>query len=42
VTRKGDGHTGYGVGNACVDRVVDRYLVFHEEPTGPVTCDDTR
>lgn len=41
VTRKGDGHTGYGVGNACVDRVVNRYLVFHEEPTGPVTCDDT-
>jgi pimeloyl-ACP methyl ester carboxylesterase len=40
VTRKGDGHTGYGVGNACVDRVVDRYLVFHEEPTGSVTCDD--
>jgi hypothetical protein len=41
VTRKGDGHTGYGVGNACIDGVVDRYLVFHEEPTGPVTCDDT-
>lgn len=41
VTRKGDGHTGYGVGNSCVDRVVDRYLLFREEPTGPVTCDDT-
>ncbi|MEV7395870.1 alpha/beta hydrolase [Aeromicrobium sp. NPDC092404] len=41
VTRKGDGHTGYGVGNACVDRVVERYLVFNEEPSGPVTCDDT-
>lgn len=41
VTRKGDGHTGYGAGNACVNRVVDRYLVFHEEPTGAVTCDDT-
>ena len=42
VTRYGDGHTGYGVGNACVDRVVDRYFVFHEAPTGPVTCDDTK
>ncbi len=42
VTRKGDGHTGYGVGSACVDRVVDRYLVFHEAPTGPVTCDDRK
>lgn len=42
VTRYGDGHTGYGVGNACVDRVVDRYLVFHEAPTGPVKCDDTK
>lgn len=42
VTRKGDGHTGYGVGNACIDRVVERYLVFREEPTGPVTCDDTQ
>jgi pimeloyl-ACP methyl ester carboxylesterase len=41
VTRKGDGHTGYGVDNACVDRVVNRYLVFHEAPTGSVTCDDT-
>ncbi len=42
VTRKGNGHTGYGVDNACIDRVVNRYLAFHEEPTGPVTCDDTQ
>ncbi|KAA1399988.1 alpha/beta hydrolase [Aeromicrobium ginsengisoli] len=41
VTRKGDGHTGYGVGNACVDGVVNRYLLFREQPTGAVTCDDT-
>ncbi|KQV76029.1 hypothetical protein ASC61_14025 [Aeromicrobium sp. Root344] len=41
VTRKGDGHTGYGVGNPCIDGVVNRYLLFHEQPTGAVTCDDT-
>jgi pimeloyl-ACP methyl ester carboxylesterase len=40
ITRKGDGHTGYGVGNNCVDRAVDRYLRFGEEPDGDVTCDE--
>jgi pimeloyl-ACP methyl ester carboxylesterase len=39
ITRKGDGHTGYGVGNACVDRAVDRYLRFGEEPDHDLTCD---
>ncbi|MGA8850129.1 MAG: alpha/beta hydrolase [Aeromicrobium sp.] len=38
VTRRGDGHTGYGVGNRCVDSVVDRYLRFGEDPDFTVTC----
>lgn len=40
VTREGDGHTAYGVSNACIDGVVERYLVLDEAPTRPVTCDD--
>ncbi|MGA8988729.1 alpha/beta hydrolase [Aeromicrobium sp.] len=42
VKRKGDGHTGYGIGNACVDRAVNRYLTSREPPDGPVTCDNSR
>ncbi|MGZ5407463.1 MAG: alpha/beta hydrolase [Aeromicrobium sp.] len=38
VTRKGDGHTGYGVGNRCVDDVVDNYLVAGKNPRGRVNC----
>ena len=38
VTRDGDGHTGYHQGNACVDGVVDRYLLSGTPPTGPVSC----
>ncbi|MEJ7636335.1 alpha/beta hydrolase [Aeromicrobium sp.] len=39
ITRKGDGHTGYRVGNRCVDRAVDRYLLI-EPPTGDLSCKD--
>ena len=38
VRRDGDGHTGYGAGNACVDAVVEAYLVSGEVPTGDVDC----
>ena len=27
ITRDGDGHTGFGKGNACVDTAVEKYLV---------------
>ena len=32
ITRNGDGHTGYGRGNTCVDSAVDRYLVQPAPP----------
>jgi pimeloyl-ACP methyl ester carboxylesterase len=38
VRRDGDGHTGYGSGNECVDETVDRYLVSGEVPDGDVDC----
>ena len=38
VRRDGDGHTGYGAGNECVDDVVEDYLVAGEVPEGPVDC----
>ncbi|MGZ5373176.1 MAG: alpha/beta hydrolase, partial [Aeromicrobium sp.] len=30
--------TGYGVGNRCVDDVVDNYLVAGKNPRGRVNC----
>lgn len=39
VTRVGEGHTGYNKGNACVDEVVERYLVTGEAPTADVRCE---
>jgi len=38
VARDGDGHTGYGAGNECVDDVVEAYLVSGEVPDSDVTC----
>ena len=38
VRRDGDGHTGYGSGNDCVDETVDKYLVSGEVPEGDVDC----
>jgi len=38
VARDGDGHTGYGAGNDCVDDVVESYLVSGEVPDSDVTC----
>ncbi len=38
VRRDGDGHTGYGSGNDCVDDVVERYLVSGEVPESDVDC----
>jgi pimeloyl-ACP methyl ester carboxylesterase len=38
VRRDGDGHTGYGVGNDCVDDTVEAYLVSGEVPDATVDC----
>ena len=38
VTRDGDGHTGYGAGNSCVDNTVEKYLVSGVVPKGTVHC----
>jgi hypothetical protein len=38
ITRDGDGHTGYGRGNPCVDSAVDAYLVEGAVPKAGLTC----
>ncbi|HET6562937.1 MAG TPA: alpha/beta hydrolase [Marmoricola sp.] len=38
VRRDGDGHTGYGSGNDCVDEAVEKYLVSGDVPDGDVDC----
>ncbi|HET6625051.1 MAG TPA: alpha/beta hydrolase [Nocardioidaceae bacterium] len=38
VRRDGDGHTGYHAGNACVDNVVESYLVSGKVPEHEVDC----
>ncbi|WP_293784334.1 alpha/beta hydrolase [uncultured Aeromicrobium sp.] len=38
VTREGDGHTGYGMGNVCVDEAVDAYLVDGAVPADGLVC----
>jgi pimeloyl-ACP methyl ester carboxylesterase len=38
VRRDGDGHTGYGVGNDCVDDTVEAFLVSGEVPESTVDC----
>ncbi|MGN0063266.1 MAG: alpha/beta hydrolase [Nocardioides sp.] len=38
VSRDGDGHTGYGVGNECVDEAVERYLIEGTVPADGLSC----
>ena len=38
VTRDGDGHTGYHVGNDCVDDAVEDYLLEGTVPDDGLTC----
>lgn len=38
VTREGDGHTGYRMGNPCVDEVVDAYLLDGKVPEDGALC----
>ncbi len=38
LTRKGDGHTAYGQGNACIDRAVNRYLIEANPPPPDTVC----
>jgi pimeloyl-ACP methyl ester carboxylesterase len=38
IARDGDGHTGYGQGNPCVDSAVDAYLVDGTTPKDGLTC----
>ena len=38
VTRDGDGHTGYRMGDICVDRMVDAYLLDLEVPEDGAAC----
>ncbi|RCV51411.1 peptidase S33 family protein [Marinitenerispora sediminis] len=38
LTRDGDGHTGYRMGNACVDQAVDTYLLRAEPPRNGTVC----
>lgn len=38
VTRDGDGHTGFNMGNDCVDDVVEGYLIDGEVPSADVDC----
>ena len=38
VSREGDGHTGYHAGNACIDRIIDRFLLDDVVPKSGVTC----
>ena len=39
VTRKGDGHTGYLMGNRCIDRIVENHLLGRAQDGGDLTCD---
>ncbi len=38
VSRDGDGHTGYNVGNACVDEAVEGYLADDVVPESGLSC----
>lgn len=40
VTREGDGHTAYHVGNRCIDDVVDDHLMGRVLPEGELRCDE--
>lgn len=38
ITRDGDGHTGYNMGNLCVDAAVEAYLIEGTAPKADLTC----
>jgi pimeloyl-ACP methyl ester carboxylesterase len=38
LTRVGEGHTAYGMGSDCTDRVINRYLLDGVVPAQDVTC----
>ncbi|MFV2197171.1 alpha/beta hydrolase [Nocardiopsis sp. LOL_012] len=38
VTRDGDGHTGYRMGDTCIDAMVDAYLIDLEVPEDGMAC----
>jgi pimeloyl-ACP methyl ester carboxylesterase len=38
ITRDGDGHTGYQMGNQCVDDAVEKYLIDGVAPTQDLDC----
>lgn len=38
LTRVGDGHTAYEMGNACIDQAVDRYLIDLKPPKNGTVC----
>ena len=38
LTRNGDGHTAYGMGNVCLDSAVDAYLVDGKAPAPGTRC----
>jgi hypothetical protein len=38
VSRDGDGHTAYDTGNACIDHVVESYLVSGRVPANGTSC----
>ena len=38
VSRDGDGHTGFGMGNPCVDRAVESYLIGGKVPKDGLSC----
>ncbi len=38
ITRDGDGHTGFNMGNSCVDDAVEKYLIEGTAPARDITC----
>jgi|SRR5699024_63893 len=39
ITREGDGHTGYNMGNKCVDDAVNAYLLKGTVPEDGLRCE---
>ena len=38
LTRDGDGHTGYNMGNECVDETIEDYLIDGDVPSEDKDC----
>ena len=38
LTRKGDGHTAYRQGNACIDKAINHYLISTDPPSPGKVC----